>query len=86
MGFRNTNANISYTQAMVLVETLSRRASKLGFHSVSSNKSRPILWQMSAALKVMEKVANRFHYKDVSSKARTYIVTFKCDERERMKK
>ena len=86
MGFRNTNANITYTHAMVFDETLSRRASMLGFHSVSINKSRPILWQMSAALKVMEKVGNRFHNKDGSSKARTYIVTFKCDQRERMKK
>ena len=71
---------------MVVVETLSRRASKLGFHCVSCNKSISILWQMSAALKVMEKVANLFQYKDYSSKARTYIVTFKCDQREKMEK
>ena len=86
MGFRNTNVQISYTEAMVLVETLCRQASELGFHCASSNKSRPILWEISAAFKVMAKVTNRFHDKDVSSKARTYIVTFKCDQRERMKK
>ena len=34
----------------------------------------------------MEKVANLFQYKDVSWKASKYIIMFKCDERERMKK
>ena len=61
MGFRNTNVNISYTQATDLVETLCQRPSELGFCSVSSNSSRSILWQNSAALKVMEKVASLVH-------------------------
>ena len=86
MGFRNTTENISYTQATDLVETLCRRASELGFHCVSRHKSRSILWQMSAALKVMEKGASLLHHKDVSWNVRTYIEPLKCDEREKMKK
>ena len=86
MGFRKTNVNICFTQATDLVEMLCQRASELGFRCVSSNKSRSILWQMSAALKVMEKVASLVHCKDVSWKVRIYIETLKCDQRERMKK